>query len=765
MTFTFKLARRLSLGQCSLYLASAAVLGCASGDTVSPSDGSDSANELAALHILPKTVTLETNQRLTYHATALASNGDSLTTSLEWTASGGTINADGIFSASSAGTYKVIGRGRGKNKPPADTGVVIVVPPQPSLSKVVITPDSATVQAGKITTFSASGRLSDGSTVAIGVNWTATGGTIDGGGNYTAGATVGTYRVIATNTAGTLADTATVRITAAPAPTLARIVLVPATATVAVGGTVQLAAFGRTTTGDSVAAPVSYTATGGTVSASGLYTAGQTPGTYSVIARSTAAPLADTTAITVTSGSTPTTHAGRYVAPNGSSSGDGTAARPWDLASVLSGSKPIQPGDTVWLRGGTYSGRFSSQLSGTSAAPIIVRQYPGERATIRGTMAVNGAYTWYWGFEVANGNISTQDVMGIDSHGPGTRFINLVVHDHTGNGLGVWSEAPDAEVYGSLIYNNGFCGSSGTPPNCTSHGHGIYSQNTTGTKRLADNIVFQTYGYGFHLYTEGSYLRNFTLDGNVSFNNGMSSGTNMLVGGGTPVAGLKVLRNMTYQTPGFGAAGVWIGRNSAQNQDAVVQDNYFVNGWPAFRLYNWTSIVVTGNTLVGIGKSGSMIDQQGSTSGYQWSNNTFYGNQSVDEWLWSGGGYTFAGWRQATGLGSSDRYLGSRPSGTKVFVRPNQYERGRANIIVYNWDRAGSVSADLSAVLTPGDQYEIRSAFDFYGTPVATGTYGGGSVSVPVAAVAAPAPLGGWPSGAPATSNEFQVYVVLRRGS
>jgi hypothetical protein len=125
--------------------------------------------------------------------------------------------------------------------------------------------------------------------------------------------------------------------------------LVPATATVSVGGTLQLAAFGRTSTGDSVTAPVTFTATGGTVTSGGLYTAGQAAGTYSVIATSTTAPLADTTNITVTSGPTPTTHAGRYVAPNGSSGGDGTAARPWDLASVLSGSKPVQPGDTVWL--------------------------------------------------------------------------------------------------------------------------------------------------------------------------------------------------------------------------------------------------------------------------------------------------------------------------------------------------------------------------------------------------------------------------------
>src|SRR5947209_10794096 len=44
-----------------------------------------------------------------------------------------------------------------------------------------------------------------------------------------------------------------------------------------------------------------------------------------------------------------------YVTPSGSGSGDGTAARPWDLVTGLAGaSGQVQPGDTVWLRAGTY---------------------------------------------------------------------------------------------------------------------------------------------------------------------------------------------------------------------------------------------------------------------------------------------------------------------------------------------------------------------------------------------------------------------------
>src|SRR5688572_10772174 len=95
-----------------------------------------------------------------------------------------------------------------------------------------------------------------------------------------------------------------------------------------------------------------------------------------------------------------------YVSPSGSALNDGTISRPLDLKTALSKTSPAKPGDTIWLRGGVYKGSFSSYLTGTSTAPIIVRQYPRERATIDNSplrtegLVAFGAYTWYWGFEI-----------------------------------------------------------------------------------------------------------------------------------------------------------------------------------------------------------------------------------------------------------------------------------------------------------------------------------------------------------------------------
>src|SRR5687768_4789276 len=83
----------------------------------------------------------------------------------------------------------------------------------------------------------------------------------------------------------------------------------------------------------------------------------------------------------LSSASSPATAAEFFAAADGKANGAGSKDRPWDLRTALSAAA-IRPGDTLWLRGGTYRGDFTSRLTGTADAPITVRQYPGERAII-----------------------------------------------------------------------------------------------------------------------------------------------------------------------------------------------------------------------------------------------------------------------------------------------------------------------------------------------------------------------------------------------
>src|SRR5256886_11462312 len=103
-----------------------------------------------------------------------------------------------------------------------------------------------------------------------------------------------------------------------------------------------------------------------------------------------------------------------YVAPDGTTPPAGTGSRdqPWDLATALAGADgAIHPGDTVWLRGGVYPGKFATSISGRAGAPIVFRAVPGERAVLQDStigpgaddqLIVHGSWLVFWGLELYN---------------------------------------------------------------------------------------------------------------------------------------------------------------------------------------------------------------------------------------------------------------------------------------------------------------------------------------------------------------------------
>ena len=69
----------------------------------------------------------------------------------------------------------------------------------------------------------------------------------------------------------------------------------------------------------------------------------------------------------------------------------------------------------------------------------------------------------------------------------------------------------------------------------------------------------------------------------------------------------------------------------------------------------------------------------------------------------------------------------------------------------------------MSGILRAGDQYEVRNVNDYYGAPVASGTYGGGAISLPTAGVTPRVPVGGWSVTPPTTGPDFNAYVVIKQ--
>jgi hypothetical protein len=441
---------------------------------------------------------------------------------------------------------------------------------------------------------------------------------------------------------------------------------------------------------------------------------------------------------------------GFYVSPNGSPNGNGSPANPWDLKTALKQPSAVKPGAIIWVRGGTYNYRsldvLYSYLKGASGSPITVRAYGTERAILDAALVIQGEWTTFWGLEFIDSSPRGGTALkhSISVWKPHTTLINNIVHDS--GGVGFWWQASDSEMYGNIIYNTG------TIVSGHGNGHGLYTTNNTGTKNLKENVVFNTFsGFNFHAYSENTYLSNYVFEGNVSFNGVF------LVGGLVPARNIRLVSNYTYHSPMF--AG-W--DTSVTNQNLTLSGNIInAAGEEALVVEGWNDMVLTGNqvSLEG-GDTMTFLRSAGSRAGYNWNNNAYYSSDPTPFYQ-NGVSQTFGDWKSSTGFDSSST-LASLPGGLSVFVRPNRYEAGRGNIIVYNWESRSSVSVDLSPLgLKNGDAYIIHNAQNYFAETI-TGVYLGKPITLPMTGWSAASAVGMNGPVKPCTFPRFGVFVVTR---
>jgi hypothetical protein len=469
-----------------------------------------------------------------------------------------------------------------------------------------------------------------------------------------------------------------------------------------------------------------------------------------------------------------------YVSPAGRPQGGGSIDDPWDLRTALAQPKSVRPGDIIWLRQGIYRGAFESSLAGQPNRPIIVRARPGERVTIDtgnessgAGILVRGSDSWYWGIEVmssAHGRVSLEKgsnpadlkrVPGIVAFGARTKFINIVIHD-TAGGYDFWTPAEDSEIYGSLIYYNGW-----SAPD-RGHGHAVYSQNQTGKKLIQDNIAFSNFGMGIRAYGSGkAFANNIDFIGNVSFNAGVLYGSpparweNFFVTVGHGARDIVFDSNYSYQLPSANQGGSGLGWVFSETEKNVIaRGNYWIGGGPAIAVWNWDDVTFERNVAYSDHDLVVLLNHlpEQNRSAYHWDRNTYYGS---DLMRLNGKNGRWREWQKVTGLDAHSVHQDGRPTGTWAFLRPNKYEPERVNLIIYNWDLRDQVTVDLSSVLAKGTNFEIRDAQNFYqDEPVAKGFYQGGSVTVPMKGLTVATPID-WP--APMhTAPEFAVFVIFR---
>jgi hypothetical protein len=423
-----------------------------------------------------------------------------------------------------------------------------------------------------------------------------------------------------------------------------------------------------------------------------------------------------------------------YAAPDGKAANTGAKDSPWNIETTFAHPAAVKPGDTIWLRGGTYTlkAEATSKLNGTKEAPIEFRQFPGERATINiggFNLYLCGAWTNYRDFEITSlittrGGRGSPNIGNATTNSPGLKAINLVIHDVVN--FGFWRGAYDSELYGTIIYNNGSDDDKGQ-----GHGHAVYVQNISGTKHVSDNICFNDFSRG--IAPHGSNLvKSVYIEGNICFNSGsISRGgpyANLYDWAGKETSDLKFIGNFTYHSAAAdGAAGV----DLHCGKDITLADNYFVGGGPVALLAEWEKITMTGNRMVGPGVIVSIAPFAGAAK-YEFGGNKYFCAGTNNPFSFAGKGISFDQWMAQTTDSKSEIVTG-KPKGAECFVRPNKYEPGRANIAVYNWDKKESLPVDVAAAgLAVGDKYEIRDAQNWFGEPIITGTYDSKPITIPM---------------------------------
>lgn len=190
---------------------------------------------VASVKVTPANPSVQIGKTVQLTATMRDAKGNTLSGRVVTWGSGtpanATVDGNGLVTGVAAGPSVMTATSEGV---PGTTTVTATVPP-PTLVRIIMSPDTATINTGATKQFSTVGKYSDSSTSAITPTYTATGGTVSANGLYTAGGTGGTFKVIATSS--TFADSSTVTVVKPP---VAQVIVTPALDTVTPGTVYQL---------------------------------------------------------------------------------------------------------------------------------------------------------------------------------------------------------------------------------------------------------------------------------------------------------------------------------------------------------------------------------------------------------------------------------------------------------------------------------------------------------------------------------------------
>jgi len=134
---------------------------------------------VASVSISPATAVITADQTQQFTANALDSKGNTVPVTFTWSATGGSITQQGLYTPDKVGTWNVIASAQGKS----GTASVEVKPGV--LDRLVITPENVSITADDVQQFEVEGFDSRGNHVDVSPEWIVDGGSIDASGLYT----------------------------------------------------------------------------------------------------------------------------------------------------------------------------------------------------------------------------------------------------------------------------------------------------------------------------------------------------------------------------------------------------------------------------------------------------------------------------------------------------------------------------------------------------------------------------------------------------
>lgn len=444
-----------------------------------------------------------------------------------------------------------------------------------------------------------------------------------------------------------------------------------------------------------------------------------------------------------------------YALPTGSG-GACTEAVPCGLQAAL--STTYGPGTVIQLRGGVYRGRFTSAGTG----PVTITNYPGETAQLvhdggaGNLLTISGSQQTWLGLDFSGRAPAVNPPNALLSiTGDGHSIRNCAIHDGP---IGIYAGegATNLVVDGNLIFYNG------VQANLE---HGLYlQQGDVGTKTITNNLIFHNGGFGLHAYGSAGKVRNMVVRGNASIQNGAILGTrsrSFFFQSGLTMTGLDIENNLTYDIAG-GTSTIQLQVDGpAGSGTAKILGNYLVGPEPLL-IKGFAGMNVAGNTIIPRTGWDAFVDVSGSAGIFNGNAYSlgYTNDHDPARWRLNGALKTLSQWRAATGYDASSSYAepaSGRPASNATFVF------GRF-VYVFNWVRAGSIAVDLSSILTPGDSFSL-AYFQAPAVPVLSGTYGGGTVSIPTSGftVAAPVAAAGIVT-PPLTAPEFIALILTKKG-